>query len=59
MSKKNFTILGMSYEDYLNMKYRMLKKTIEEQEELECYQEQMKKEHDDVLNQYDPTELPW
>lgn len=56
---KKPTILGMPYEDYLNMKYRMLKKTIEEQEELECYQEQMKKEHDDVLNQYDPTELPW
>ena len=59
MSKKNFTILGMSYEEYQDMKYKMLARALEEQEDYDAYCKQIEKEMDDYISQIDQDELPW
>jgi hypothetical protein len=59
MSKKNFTILGMSYEEYQDMKYKMLARALEEQEDYDAYCKQMEKENSDYFRQQDQNELPW
>jgi len=59
MSKKNFTILGMPYEEYQDLKYKMLARILEEQEDYDAYCKQMEKEMDDYISQIDQDELPW
>lgn len=58
MSKKNFTILGMSYEEYQDMKYKMLAKALDP-DGYKAYCKQMEKEMDDYTSQIDQDELPW
>lgn len=74
MTKKNFTVCGIPYEEYQVMKYNQLAKALEASkpapktydeylelcnEEYEAYCEQMEKENSDYFKQQDQNELPW
>ena len=59
MTKKNFTVCGIPYEEYQVMKYNQLAKVLSEQESYETYCKQMEKENSDYFKQQDQNELPW
>ena len=56
MSKKNFTVCGIPYEEYQVMKYNQLAKALDP-DGYKAYCKQMEKEMNDYINQIDQDDL--